>query len=491
MLSRMPARFWERKGQAKAHALFRAASAGVPAYRAFLAEIGSSAIGSKGGVTQWKDIPLLSKSVYFDGRRGHLREYCSDGTFEASHAIARSSGHSGGPLFWPRMAAQEEKAQGSAESMYVNFWNVDRRKTLCVVTFDLGMWIAGEMCADCSREIAKKYPMTVVTPGSRLDEALATITELSPLFEQTIIYGYPPFLGRLLEKGREAGLDWTEMNAVLIPAGEGYSERWRDYVLGLLGREDSLVAVLGLFGASEGAIIGHETPLSILVKRLAEQDGALRQTLFGSQRSPYCLVQYHPLGAFIEQVDGEVVITVGGALPLVRYNTHDKGGVIRFQELADTLESHGYRIRDMLLDRGISDWLVWQLPFFYTFGRSDSVIIDGANIYVDNVQPAFARSDLAAIRGWKLAVQEDASNGMRLTVFVEAEGHTGVDDTGAAALAALCHDSVVEQLVSCNADFASALANNPDSCDPEIVICAEGQPPFDQDRSRLKPSHLL
>lgn len=491
-LSHMSASFWERKGKQKAFENFKKASLLVPAYRHFLEQKGID-LPKIERLEDFQKLPLMNKQTYLVENQEKLENLCLNGELSVSHTIARSSGYTGNPLYWPRIARQDEMATKSAVLFYTNFWEGDKKPTLIIITFDLGTWIAGEMSADCCRDIAKNYPLSVITPGSRLEETLEIIERLGPKFEQIAIFGYPPFLKKLLDKGEERRISWQALNIVLLPAGESFSEKWRSYILSRIGKKESLTAIIGLFGSSEGAIVGYETPLSNLVRQLVEQSEKICKDLFGIKSPPCSLVQYNPIGIFIEEVKSEIVVTTGGALPLIRYSIDERGGVLPFEHLMTTLLNNGYNIVELLEERGITRELIWRLPFFYTFGRDNSISIEGANIYVENIEPALLKPGMDKVNNWKLAVEEDKDHNLQLCILIELENRTHLSQPRKKLqnLKKQYHKVFLNQLLESNPDFKSAYRNNPEACDPLVEIYSFGQGPFAGEEERIKQKHIL
>src|SRR5512138_1481788 len=94
-----------------------------------------------------------------------------------------------------------------------------------------GSWVGGMYTTSCLRWVAaKQYPLLIVTPGNKIDEILRVVRRLSPDFEQTVLFGYPPFLKEVVDAGRGEKIDWSKFNVRLVTAGEAFSEAWRDLV---------------------------------------------------------------------------------------------------------------------------------------------------------------------------------------------------------------------------------------------------------------------
>jgi phenylacetate-CoA ligase len=486
---KVPERISENMGRKKVLRIFREASETVPAYRDLLQAHGIDAKS----VRDWEGfqtLPLLDKNSYLIPHQDHPEHLCVGGRLDACYAITRSSGTTGHPIFWPWIERQDASTVRGMETMWVNFWDVDKVSTLIIICFDLGMWGAGEMGAQVGRVIAKKYGhISVATPGSNIDETVDVIRHLAHNYEQILVLGYPPFLRQLVGSGGEAGIAWDGLKVSFLPGGEGYSEHWRDSMLERLGKQGSLNTILGAFGSSEGQVIGPETPLSVVVRRLANDDVDLRRDLYGTEANCDALVQYTPAGVFVEMVDGEIVITNGGAVPVVRYNSHDMGGSTPFERVMEVLEAHGYG-PPYLRDAGVAQHHVWQMPFLYAFGRKDCVIVDGANIYAEGVAPALLLPGMEEIHNWKLTVQERDDGRLQFVILVETLD--GVSPTADAAKARTdgYQQAFLGQLLEVNPDFRSAYRNNPECLTPVIRLYARGTGPFEGEGSKIKQLHI-
>ncbi len=77
------------------------------------------------------------------------------------------------------------------------------------------------------------------------------------------------------------------------------------------------------------------------------------------------------------------------AIPVVRYNIHDRGGIISFEKALQTAANHGYDLLNTLTEYGYQKKDIWRLPFFYVWGRTrGSVLLYGIVIYPENIKAA-------------------------------------------------------------------------------------------------------
>lgn len=380
--------FWLKQGQQRALALFQQAAKRVPAYKDFLRKhkIKPALIKT---FADWQRVPAVDKHNYL--KHYPLEALYWDGKLTAAEMIAVSSGSSGEPFFWPRADLLEMETSYVQEMYLRNFFRADTYSTLYLDCFAMGMYIAGPIILNSALRVAQKgYPMLVITPGLAMDDIMRVIPNLGPRFDQIVLAGYPPYIKDIIEEAAERGVNWRRLKTRLILAGEGFSEQWRDYVAELAGSINIYDSIINLYGTADSSIVGHETPLSIVARRLADRDLSLRRKLFGD-RYPHrlpTLIQYLPTQKYFEMIENELHFTATGGIPLVRYNIHDDGGVLTHQQVSQACQETGYNLEDELR-RVVSQYKGWNLPFVYLYGRSDStVVLYGANVYPENIKGA-------------------------------------------------------------------------------------------------------
>lgn len=461
----------EAEGAARALALFHAAARRVPAYRDFLARQGCdpARIQTPAAFAQ---VPVMDKRNYLT--QYPLPDLCWDGNLSALHMISVSSGSTGKPFFWPRGIEQELATSISFEEIYRHTFRAHERKTLVVVCFAMGTWIAGTFTYQATALLAQKgYPLTLVTPGVNRDEILRAVQELGPHFDQVVLAGYPPFVKDVLDAGRAAGLDWSAYRIKMIWAGEVFSEEWRAHTHELAGSVDPFTTSAALYGSADAAVLGHEWPLSVAVRRFLAAHPAHAAALFGAPRLP-SLLQYDPGLRYFETVGGELVFSAAMGTPLIRYNIHDTGGVLACADVLAWCRAPG---GDPLAAgrAGGDGGPVPDLPFVYVFGRSDFTIsFYGANIYPENVQAGLedGRVHDRVTGKFVMYVTHDARQRERLRIHVEL-GPGGTPE-GAADLATRLAAVIPEQVRRQNSEFAHYVS--PEAQVPDIVLHRRGDP---------------
>jgi len=389
LLETKPADFWIRKGEERALALFHAAAERVPAYKVFLKthKLSSRSIRT---VADFRHVPWVDKDNYL--RKYSLSELSWDGQLHHSQITSVSSGSSGAPFYWPRGSLLEVETAYVQEMYLVSIFEVDRLPTLYVDAFAMGMYIAGPVILNSALRVAQKgHPMTVVTPGLEIEDVLRVISGLAKYHRQIVLAGYPPFIKDILDAAEERGLDWKRVHVRFLLAGEGFSESWREYVAELVGQKKLAVDFINIYGTADASIVGHETPTSIVIRRLAGSSPMTFSSLFPGEQAGRLptLVQYYPTLKYFESLDGELLFSATAGIPLVRYNIHDRGGVFSWDDALTRADVGGNTKLAQLLAVARYTRKPWRLPFVYVFGKSDfTVTLYGLNVYPENVKTA-------------------------------------------------------------------------------------------------------
>lgn len=371
--------------------LFHEAAERVPAYADYLKTAGIHAADVT-SIEDFKRVPYVDKKNYLT--KYPLRDLCWDGTLEHSQIISVSSGSTGEPFFWPRGAAQDAEGAILHERIYRQIFDAEELSTLVVVCFSMGTWIAGSYTtASTLGAIQNGLKINLVTPGIEKEEAVKAVKHLGSQYDQVIIVGYPPFTKDILDEGRRQGVKWSKLNVKFMWAGEAFSEEWRDYVLHQVGSKDPYCGGLNIYGSADAAMLGHETPASILLRRILNRRPALRSKIFNTEILP-SIMQYDPMSRYFETQNGELIFSAYSGIPLLRYNIHDMGGILSYEE---GVALAGPAFQEGLVKHHI-DSAQWEMPFIYLNGRKDfTATIYAVNIYPENIKAALVDPKM---RGW-------------------------------------------------------------------------------------------
>jgi len=481
-MSTMKASFWEKQGQKKVLKRFKAVADQVPAYQKLLQEKNLNPDSIK-TIDNFKELPIVDKKNYL--KKFELTELCLDGKLSDKYLIDRSSGYSGTSFFWPRLPDEDKDYPTYMKLAYEQFYQIHEKSTLMIITLALGSWVGGEKISWATREIALRgeNPFTVITPGTNIDETLEIVEYFKNKYDQIVIVGYPPFIKTIIDEGERRGIDWPSIKVKIGLGGEGYSEDWREYIREKIGMDkNDFMGIAGGYGAADlGMSVGREYPISVLIRKLAHQNKKLAKELFGEENIP-SLCQYNPATFYIEEVDKELIFSCQPGIPLIRYNIHDRGGVIPFDQALEIAESHGFKPFEMLTELGYTKRDIWQLPFFYVYGRSDGTVsISGGKIYVENIKEALDDPRIAKTNtgNFKMYVEYDDRQNQKLTIKVELSNGIQSNDE----LVKKYQDIIVEQLLNVNSEYAILHRTNRKGVLPKVELLVYKQSELFNDRS--------
>ena len=452
----------------KVHQLVDMALDRVPAYPAYLERLGHPLEGPKTWEA-FERLPLMTKKDYIQGFP--LEARVESGDLSLLDRLAVSSGSTGVPTFWPRAERHEFAIAVRFEQVFRDSFRAHERKTLAVVCFALGNWVGGFFTTSCCWHLARKgYPLTVATPGNNVAEILRVVSALGPAYEQVVLLGYPPFVRDVVDQGRVQGIDWGALQTRMVFAGEVFSEEWRSDIVQRAGGTAPHLETASLYGTADGGVLGNETPYSTLIRAMFAQKPKAARALFGESRLP-TLVQYDPRDRYFEMHEGTLVVTGENGVPLVRYHIADRGGLIPFDAMEETLEALG--VRDEIRAQLGSTTPIRPLPFVYVFGRADfTVSFYGANVYPENVTVGLEQPEFRDVLTGKFVLESvDGSTG-NPELLVTVELRPG--ETPPSGLESAISGRIQAELMRLNSEFAHYVPK--DRQIPRVVLKPFGDP---------------
>lgn len=477
------AAFFETAGQEMALQLFHDMAERVPAYKDFLQknQINHTKIRSTSDFAQ---VPWIDKENYI--KQYDLAARCWDGRLDAP-IISASSGSSGSSTYWPRSNDIELETSYIYELFLNNVFDIANKKTLLINGFSMGIYIGGTFTLNCCMRLNQKgYPLTVMTPGINLEEILRIVQEVGGQFEQIILSGYPPFVRDILDEGTKRGIDWKAHHMRFYFASESLTENFRKHVFDMAGipKEDYFTASLNLYGTADAAIAGHEMPLGTYLRTVFSKHPARNDGFFGKTYVP-SINQYYPFLKFFEVENGELMFsTRNNAVPMVRYNIHDHGGILRFDDVMEILASFDIGMRD--LEQDIPRSLIWRLPFVYLFGRSDfTVTLYGLNVYPENIRAGLETNELIDLTTGKFVLEtanhpEDQSQ--HLLVHIELREGMKPSET----LQKQFIHTLEKTLEHKNSEYRHLRATIGKKAQPVVDLRPYGDPEFFQKKTKQK-----
>lgn len=470
-LETKPAAYWERLGERQALKTFQLAAARVPAYKDFLHKhsVDPAKIHT---IDEFKRIvPIMDKENYL--RAYPLASLCVDGALHRSPMISVSSGSSGTPFFWPRGNNLDREGALVHELIFRAAFEVHKKSTLVIVGFSMGSWIAGNYTATSVRAFQSRgYKLNLATPGIEIEDALPIIAQFKDHVDQIILAGYPPFIKDILDSATAAGIELPLGRIRLLFAGEGFSHPWREAMLQKIGSTNPLTDAINIYGTADAAIIGHETPASVAMRNWCHANSAVGEQIFGAERMP-TLVQYHPYFKYLEtNAENELIFTSRAGFPLVRYNIHDVGGVVPFDQMTAALAPSGFNAPD-----------AWRLPFAYLFGRKQlATTIYAVNIYLENIHAALAHTDIRHFVSGKSVMGHSYDANWDQYWWIKAETAPGVAPSQ--DLEKNMCNAIVETLTEKNSEFRRLYAAVGARAVPKVTVLPFGAPEF-----RVKNKH--
>jgi len=301
-----------------------------------------------------------------------------------------------------------------------------------------------------------------------------------------VITGYPPFLKHLIDEGEKKNFKWSEYTVFGCVGGEGMSEGLRDYL------QTRFKAVYSGYGASDLDIgVAAELPLTVWIRRQARNNPELKRALFGDDPRLPMLFQYNPLNYYIETNDeNELIVTINRLnvlSPRIRYNVHDAGGVVSFDAMIEKLKDLGLDPIGACQSR---EKPIFQLPFMYLLGRSDSTMsYMGANIYPEDIEQALFNNidDSRRLGAFAMELIELESKELCPCVHIEVIEGTAEDPD----LELRLREGIVRHLLTNNRDFQAAASEDKSVVELKVRLHAPGEGPFSVNRSKIKRRYIM
>jgi len=455
-----------KKGEKMFLQLFKEKTKKVSAYKKFLKE-NKISINQIQSIKDLDKIPLIDKNNYL--RKYNLEELTWDGHFNGSYTISVNSGSTGEPFYFPRSIDQDWQYALVAEQYLLNNFSIDKKTTLYINTFAMGVWIGGLFTFEAIRLLSEKgnYNLSLINTGIHKDEIFRAVKNLGDKFDQIIIGGYPPFVKDILDLGETQNINWKKYNLRFVFSAEGFSEEFREYVYKKAGVKNYYLSSLNHYGTADMGTMAHETPLTILVRKLANKNKKLRKDLFNRSDTLPTLVQYIPEFFYFESVNGILVCSGYSGLPFFRYNLKDVGGVIKYSEICQIFKQNKINLEKEIEKNNLVNY-VTKLPFVFLFERDDFVVkLYGANIYPETIRHVLQKTKYEKIFSGKftMLVKTDLKQNQKLEINLELKPQV-VNKISKKEIV----DDIVEQLIKENSEFKSNYLSLPNQQKPEVNI---------------------
>ena len=466
-LKTKPASFWEKKGEKSMLNLFEYTYKNVPAYKKFLKK--HKVVPSKiKSIEDFSHLPVVTRDNYL--RKYKYIDLFSKKDFFHATTFSATSGSTGEPFYFPRDGMHDSEYEYLAEIFLKNQFEIDKKKTLAVMGFALGIWIGGIFTYKVLNKISEKgYDFTVIPVGTNRDQFLSAVLKFGKYYDQVILMGYPPFIKDVLDEGQIRDIDWKKYNIKVLTAAEGCSERFRDYVTKEAEVKNKFTDIVNMYGTVELGTMAYETALCNLIRSIAYEKKSVFDKLFGDASNMPTLAQFHPQVSHFEEVEGEIVASsFGSSIPLIRYSFSDLGGVIKFDDMLVMLKEVGVDIKKEAKKHKI-DKKILKLPFVWVYGRSDlAVVFRGANIFPGEIRNGLGNRNIARFVTGRFTINSKESSKLKQTLEINVELKDGVEPKKEIEKKVL--DAIINELCENNSEFNNEYTSHPRRATPKIVL---------------------
>ncbi len=391
----------------------------VAAYRDYVEKNTGSLPDSCQTIDDFKSLPPTEKQEYL--KKYTRSELVPGGSFSNfSWNISATSGSTGEPFYFPRDHYQDLVYASSAEAYLITNFQIDKKHTLYINAFPMGIWIGGVFTYSAINEVMKKSDnLSIINPGIIKTEVIRAVKNIGSEFDQILIGSYAPFLKDILDDGAAEGIDWKELPVKFIFSAEAFSEEFRDYLSEKTGINPYL-DTLNHYGTVDLGTMAHETPYSILIRRLAYKNKELFKELFGEEARTPTLTQFDPRLFYFEEVDGRLYCTAKTGYPMIRYDLKDKGGVRLKSDIEALFSKYGIDLEQEAENVGISS-TIWNLPFVFVYERADfSVSYYAFQVYPEVIRKALIDTAIESIVTGKFTAEVIYNDGrQRLDLYIE------------------------------------------------------------------------
>lgn len=302
----------------------------VPAYAA-LRRVGSASDA------RIETAPIIDKSSYV---AKHTLSELMGANADHAFSLIASSGSSGKAVFWPQL--RPENASMVAD--FIRFlelgFEVHKKRTLAIVGLALGSWIGGDMFSWSLKNVAMsvKYPMCVLTTGNRHEEILRVLAAADGYADQILLVVCPSAIGHLHLLAQSQGVAIPHKKMRYLVLGEPFPEQMRTH-LRTMTTESAACPVLSVYGSADTGLLGAESVASAALRGLLADDASFGDEL-GIPGAPPHMFHCSASDAYIEDINGELVVTRWQGVPLVRYNLHDNVRLLSWRALRAAAIAH-------------------------------------------------------------------------------------------------------------------------------------------------------
>ena len=164
----------------------------------------------------------------------------------------------------------------------------------------------------------------------------------------------------------------------------------------------------------------------------------------------------------------------------------DEGGILPLKDVFSLLEKTGHSVAGMMKENGIKG--IFPFPLLYIFGRSDGTVsVNGAMISPTEVSAALLSDPelVSAVASFRLSVEPDKSNQIRLHIFLELKEKVELTSS----LAEKCEREITRSLAASNECFRSSLLKHTEAGKPVFRLFPFRSGLFEQKEGQIKENY--
>ena len=465
---------WTKIQEKNLVSVFKNATKDVSAYKDFI-------LKNKINSSEVKSFKKFNEVVPVVTKKNYLRAYPWEDLCKKNHLVHKplvmtsTSGSTGDPFYFPR--TKDIDLQSSiSHQMFVLSSKIDSKKSILVIDcFGMGVWIGGMITYQAFKHISERgYPMTIITPGISKREIFQALRNIGTKYDQIIMCGYPPFLKDVIDEASDNGILWKNYSVKIIFAAEGFSEAFRDYIAERVGIKNIYRDIMNIYGSADLGTMAQESPLAVLIRRLALSNQSLYMKLFGQASRLPTLAQYIPNFISFEEKDSSVFCTGDNVLPLIRYQIGDNGGVLSYKKIVEIFKEEGIDLISEIKKAEIKD-TVTELPFVYIYERSDfAASFYGAIMYPEYIKKGLLNEALSDYITGKFTMytKNDSRQDQYLEINIEMKYGQKATKTLSSKIIKSLHGALLLQ----STEYKKLAESLGDRVYPKVVFWPNGDP---------------
>ncbi len=464
---------WRKISEKRALEAFHNTASRVPAYKDFLRK-NRIRPGKITTIEDFYEIPYTDKVNYF--KNYPLKDLVLDGDLSKAVMVARSSGSSGVPFYWPSNDEQSEEVADFYRIVFEHIFGMEKEPSLVIIGYGMGSWVAGTATLLAISKISKDLPLSVVTPGYNKSEIVEIINNLGKDYKKVVLAAYPPLVKEVVDLAKLKKVDIGNDKMRFIFGAESITEELRDYLSKAVEAKDPLRFSVNTIGTADAMVLGHETPTSIAIRKFIINEKQLVNEIFGNGRYP-TLAQYYPWQKHYSIENDELLITsFSNILPLVRYNIHDNAIIYSHVAINKMLSDFGKTVSDFppSLAKG------WQLPYIGMYGKSDNTVkFYGAFVYPENIKYVLDYEENPKHYSGKFLIRVEADADLNQVLYIDIELAEGVKSSE--SLKESLTQELVHMISEKNTEYKCVLDDIEEKAIPNVNFIQYGSEEFKVD----------